>query len=109
MRPQADTPEDRTASIKPPVRPTMPWRVREVIALPGYRLLVRFVDGLSGTVDMSKLIASVDAGVFASLRDEAVFQQVSLEHGAVTWPGQLDLAPDAMHAAIKEHSEWTLA
>jgi hypothetical protein len=28
--------------------------------------------------------------------------------GAVSWPGDLDLAPDAMHAAIKEHGTWIL-
>jgi hypothetical protein len=26
----------------------------------------------------------------------------------VTWPGELDLAPDAMHAAILAHGEWLL-
>jgi hypothetical protein len=26
----------------------------------------------------------------------------------VSWPGELDLAPDAMHAAIREHGEWRL-
>jgi hypothetical protein len=26
----------------------------------------------------------------------------------VSWPGELDLAPDAMHAAIREHGEWGL-
>jgi hypothetical protein len=29
--------------------------------------------------------------------------------GAVVWPGELDLAPDAMHAAIKELGEWQIA
>jgi hypothetical protein len=109
MPSQAIAQEDRAASITPPVRPSMPWRVREVTALPDYRLLVRFVDGLSGTVDMSALVASPEAGVFACLRDRALFEQVYVEHGAVTWPGELDLAPDAMHAAIKEHGEWKLA
>ena len=87
----------------------MPWRVRQVRALPGYRLLVTFVDGLSGAVDMSALIASAEAGVFARLRNPELFAAVRLEHGAVTWPGELDLAPDAMHAAIRKHGEWKLA
>jgi hypothetical protein len=87
----------------------MPWRVQEVAALPHYRLAVHFVDGLAGTVDMSALIASPEAGVFACLQDRAVFERVFVLHGAVTWPGELDLAPDAMHAAIKDHGEWRLA
>jgi hypothetical protein len=86
----------------------MPWRVREVTALPAYRLAVRFVDGLSGIVDLSALVASPEAGVFARLRNRALFDQVFVEHGAVVWPGELDLAPDAMHAAIKENGEWKL-
>jgi len=28
--------------------------------------------------------------------------------GAVTWPGELDLAPDAMHAAIRRTGVWVL-
>jgi len=108
MRAQAATEEDRAAALTPPIRPAAPWRVREVTALPGYRLQVRFVDGLAGSVDMSGLIASPDAGVFAGLRDAVVFSQVYLEHGAVMWPGDLDLAPDAMHAQIKAHGEWRL-
>jgi hypothetical protein len=26
----------------------------------------------------------------------------------VVWPGELDLAPDAMHAAIQKHGVWSL-
>ncbi len=54
------------------------------------------------------LIASPNAGVFARLRDRTLFAQAHIEMGAVVWPGELDLAPDAMHAAIKEHGEWRI-
>ena len=37
------------------------------------------------------------------------FHALYAEHEALIWPGELDLAPDAMHAAIKEHGEWTIA
>jgi hypothetical protein len=83
--------------------------VREVTALPGDRLFVRFVDGLAGIVDLSALIASPDAGVFARLRDRALFERVHVALGAVVWPGELDLAPDAMHAGIKALGEWRVA
>ena len=86
----------------------MPWRVRDVAALPDYRLTVRFNDGLSGIVDLSALVASPEAGVFSALRDRAVFAQVCLEHGVVMWPGELDIAPDAMYAAVRDHGEWRL-
>lgn len=86
----------------------MPWRVTEVTCQPGYRLFVRFMDGLAGSVDMAGLITSPEAGVFASLRDPAVFEQARLQYGAVTWPNELDLAPDAMHEAIRQNGEWKL-
>jgi hypothetical protein len=57
---------------------------------------------------MSGLIHSTKAGVFAALADPSLFAQVKLDYGAVAWPEELDLAPDAMHAAIKEHGEWLL-
>lgn len=85
-----------------------PWRVTRVAALPGFRLQVAFADGLTGVVDMSGLVHSPKAGVFTALTDPRLFAQVKIEHGAVTWPGELDLAPDAMHTAIREHGEWLL-
>jgi hypothetical protein len=45
---------------------------------------------------MSNFIFSDEAGVFAALRDETLFAQVHLELGVVTWPGEIDIAPDAM-------------
>ncbi len=102
MRNQATTEEDRS----PGVIPAAPWRVTDVQALAGYRLKVRFRDSTEGTVDLSRLIAGEQAGVFAALRDPAVFAKVHVECGAVTWPGGLDLAPDAMYDAIRERGEW---
>jgi hypothetical protein len=84
------------------------WRVTEVEVLPGYQLRVTFADGLTGIVEMSGLVHSPKAGVFAALADPALFAQAALEYGAVAWPGELDLAPDAMYAAIQEHGVWTL-
>jgi len=43
------------------------------------------------------------------MADPARFVEVYVEHGAVTWPGELDLAPDAMYQEIKNHGEWKLA
>jgi hypothetical protein len=80
----------------------MPWRVVQVQALSDFRLRVRFVDGLEGEVNLASLVHSPGAGVFAPLADPAVFAQVFVEHGAVTWPGEIDLAPDAMYAEIKK-------
>ena len=32
--------------------------------------------------------------------DAEFFEQVYIDNGAVSWPGEIDLAPDAMYAEI---------
>ena len=39
-------------------------------------------------------------GALAPLRDEQFFERVFIDYGAVAWPGEIDLAPDAMYAQI---------
>ena len=96
MQSHADAQEHRTAELTPPVRPAAAWRVADVEALPGFRLRVRFSDGTEGIVELADFISLAGAGVFAALRDEKVCREARLVLGAVTWPGDLDLAPDAM-------------
>jgi hypothetical protein len=108
MHSHADAQEDRPAELTPPVRPKAPWRVDRVAARSGFRLQVHFNDGIEGTVEMGDFVHSDGAGVFAALRDEALFRQASVVLGAVTWPGDLDLAPDAMHREIRERGTWRL-
>jgi hypothetical protein len=108
MRTESTTDQDPPAALTAEIAPRSPWRVTAVEALPGFRLRVAFADGLTGTVDMSRMVHSPKAGVFAALADPSLFAQVQLDYGAVTWPGELDLAPDAMHAAIQERGTWLL-
>jgi hypothetical protein len=68
-------------------------------------LKVTFIDGLEGTV---RFKPSHLTGVFESLKDKRYFDKVYISHGAVTWPGELDLAPDAMHREIKKNGAWVL-
>ena len=54
MSTQAVTKKDIAASVVPPIQVGgAPWDVMAVEALDGYRLWVRFADGLEGEVDMS--------------------------------------------------------
>ena len=108
MHTQSVTQKDSSATLVPPIYSKAPWRVASVRALDGYRLHVRFVDGTEGEVQMDALIHSPDAGVFGCLSDLKLFSAVSVEYGVVTWPGEIDLAPDAMYDAIKTHGEWVL-
>jgi hypothetical protein len=104
MRDESGTEEDRSVRVGVPV----PWRVVDVRPLAGLRLAVQFADGTRGEVDVSRLVAGEDAGVFARLRDPDVFARVAIDHGAVTWPGEIDLAPDAMYDEIKANGWWVL-
>jgi hypothetical protein len=69
------------------------------------RLAVRFVDGVTGEVVFRD---SFFHGVFEVLKDPATFSRVRCDNGFVEWPGALDLAPDAMHDAIKADGRWVL-
>jgi hypothetical protein len=80
-----------------------PWRIREFHILSDRTLRVRFQDDLAGTVDLSALIDGDRPGIFASLRKPELFQQAYLDNGVITWPGDLDLAPDAMHEQIAQN------
>ena len=104
----ANSEENLSFEIVPAIIPKAAWRVAVVSLLPGFRLSVRFNDGTEGTVVMSGFIHSPRAGVFEALRDENLFSQVSLHYGAVTWPGDLDLAPDAMYEDICRTGECVL-
>ncbi|QGP56808.1 hypothetical protein PsalMR5_04305 (plasmid) [Piscirickettsia salmonis] len=87
---------------------TAPWRVVKVKALGEYAIEVEFVDGTVGQVQMKKLIFSSIAGVFSQLRDSDVFNQVFVLYGVATWPGEIDLAPDAMYTEIKNNGVWVI-
>jgi hypothetical protein len=79
--------------------------IRDIVdaqAVGDYRLLVRFEDGVSGIVDLAKLIRF--EGVFAPLRDAAQFLQVRVhpELGTVCWPNGADLDPLVLYALITQ-------
>jgi hypothetical protein len=95
-------------NIAPRIVCAAPWRLTKVKAMPNYELEVEFTDGTQGFVEMITLITSDKAGVFAVLKDPDLFNQVHLEYGVVTWPSEIDLAPDAMHNAIKQKGRWIL-
>ena len=73
------------------------WDVVEVRPGPDYCLFVRFKDGLSGHVQLQ--VAEL-TGVLAPLRNPDFFNQVFIDEGAVAWPGEIDLAPDAMYFQV---------
>jgi hypothetical protein len=81
----------------------MYWDVVEVVPNDDYSLSVRFKDGTQGVVRLSQEQLT---GVLEPLRNRTFFQKVFIDHGAVAWPGEIELAPDAMYAEISgRHKE----
>jgi hypothetical protein len=69
-------------------------------ALGGYRLHLRFEDGLEGVVDLEPHLSF--HGVFEPLRDPAYFAQARVDPdlGTVAWPNGADLDPDVLYGRI---------
>jgi len=81
------------------------WDVADVRVTDDNALWVRFRDGTEGTV---RFTPSAFRGVFSRLGDQEQFRQVTLVDGVVTWPGDLELSPNAMRRAIAAEGEWIL-
>jgi hypothetical protein len=77
----------------------MYWDVIEVKPEPDYHLFVRFADGVSGRL---RIAPERMTGALAPLRDDGFFKQVTIDQGAVAWPGEIDLAPDAMYEEVSK-------
>lgn len=82
------------------------WDVVSATVTRHLEFSVTFADGLSGSV---RLLPSHLHGVFAPLGDPELFRQLQITDGFVSWPGEADLAPDAMYDAIRKNGEWVLA
>jgi hypothetical protein len=73
-------------------------KVVTVVPQGGYRLFLRFDDGVEGVVDVSSLAGR---GVFAAWVVPGRFDRVTItESGALEWPGGLDLCPDALYLRL---------
>jgi hypothetical protein len=73
-------------------------RVVEVQPLGGYRLFIKFDDGVQGEIDVASFVR-LD-GVFEPLRDPARFAGAFVDLGTVCWPNDLDLAPEALYEKV---------
>lgn len=79
----------------------MYWNVVEVKPESDYCLYVRFKDGLAGRVQLQREELT---GALAPLRDVQFFNRVFIDSGAVAWPGDIDLAPDAMYMRVASNT-----
>ncbi len=79
-------------------------RIVNARALPGYRLSLRFDDGVEGEVELTELVGE---GVFASWNDPAEFERVFIdpESHTVAWPGGIDLCPENLYREVAAVAE----
>jgi hypothetical protein len=69
-------------------------KIKNAKALPSHRLELTYESGETGVVDLSALVGR---GVFAAWNDPNIFNAVqATAEGAVEWPGEIDLCPDAL-------------
>ena len=73
-------------------------KITSVKPLSGFRVDVEFDDGQHGVVDLSDYAG---IGVFEAWLKPGFFEQVSItQSGALAWPGDLDLCPDAVYMRL---------
>ncbi len=72
----------------------------DVQPLEGYKLRLRFDDGVEGIVDISKIIEFT--GVFTPLQDPDYFAKVRVnpDLGTIQWENEADLDPVVLYATI---------
>lgn len=65
----------------------------------GYKIKVRFEDGRTGIVDLSK---SMNEGVLKKLKDINYFKKfyVNKELGTICWPDGQDIAPETIYKKL---------
>ena len=64
----------------------------------GYRIWLRYADGVEGEVDLAHLVGR---GVFVAWRDRAFFERVHIGPGPViAWNEEIDLCPEALYLRL---------
>jgi hypothetical protein len=78
----------------------MDYHIVEARHVGGYVVWLRFSDGKSGEVDLSR---ELHGPVFEPLRDLSAFKRFRLdpEFHTLVWPNGADLAPEFLHAAVR--------
>lgn len=90
-------PEGRTnAIIHPSDEETMAiHKLVDVNILAGYRLQLKFADGVRGTVDLARLAGK---GVFELWNDRSEFEKATIgPAGQLSWGEDVDLCPDSLY------------
>lgn len=76
-------------------------RVTDVETKPDYILTVTFDDGTKGEISLA---GRLFGPMFEPLKDPEFFALARVDQfGAICWPNEADLAPDALYRTIASH------
>jgi len=73
-------------------------KVIAVKPLDDYQLEITFDTGETKTFDCKYLL---NQGVFKQLKENSLFKFARVEYGTVTWPNEIDIAPDTLYLNSK--------
>jgi len=68
--------------------------VKAVATLPNYKLKIEFSNNEVREFDVSPFL---EKGIFAELKDEQYFAQVSIAFGSIEWPNDQDFSNDTLY------------
>jgi hypothetical protein len=69
-------------------------RVSSFELLEGHRIRLTFTNGRTSDADLGPVLR----GPLDAVREPGVFRRAFLEHGALTWPGDIAIAPETVYA-----------
>ena len=73
-------------------------RAVQAVPLDGFRLWLKYADGIEGVVDLYDLAGR---GVLEAWSARDVFEAVIVnESGAIIWPGEIDLCPHSLYLRL---------
>jgi hypothetical protein len=73
-------------------------KILEARPLDGYKIWLKFDDGIAGEVDLSHLAGK---GVFVSWNNYENFKKVSMENGrSLAWSDEIDLDADSLYMKL---------
>ena len=64
----------------------------------GWNVIVTFEDGSEGVFDFTPF---ADYACYRQLKSKGLFSLVKADHGTLSWPGEIDIAPEAVWASVK--------
>lgn len=72
-------------------------RITKVKHLKNYLLEITFSDGAIKKVDLTKFLHSAINPMTKTFRDVNLFKNVKIEHGHLSWNGEMDLSAEDLY------------